>query len=100
MGPIAPPCGRPQIVNLTIENRRRELAVRIDRRAFPQEQPLERQLRMVRVAVRTRGVRIAITRLVQCVDDGRRELPAWVREVIDRLAKPGLEDPLRSLNLV
>jgi hypothetical protein len=55
MGPLAPARRRPQIVNLAVEHRLRELAVGVDGRSFPQQQALEGQLGMTRVAVRAGG---------------------------------------------
>src|SRR5687768_1442644 len=99
MRPLAPPCGRPQVMYLTVEDGRRELAGGIDRRSLPQEQPLERQFGMCRIAVRARGIGIAVAGLMQRADDTGSEMSSRIREVIDRHAELGLQHLLRSLDL-
>src|SRR5919106_442356 len=100
MRPLAPPCGRPEVMYLTVEDGRRELAGGIDRRPLPQEQPLERQLGMCRIGVWARGVAIAVAGLMQRANDAGGEMPSRIGEVIDQLAKLSLQHLLRPLDLL
>src|SRR5688572_7467199 len=93
MKAIAFPGGRPQVVRLAVEDRGREFAITVDRRALPEEQPLDRQRRvaLARVAVLARGIGKLVAGAGDRVDHARVELPAGVGEVRDRFAQARFE---------
>src|SRR5687767_13974749 len=79
--PLALPRGRPQVMRLAIENRGREAAIRVHRRSFPSQQPLDRQGAMLGDTVLACGVRESITSLRHRLYHRARELPPGVCEV-------------------
>ena len=74
-------------MRLAAENARRKTAVGVDRRALPEQQPFDRELRVPRILVRARGVGELVSRDVEGIDDWWREMAAGIRKVVNRLAE-------------
>src|SRR5436309_6842607 len=91
MHPFALPRRRPEVMRLAAEDARDELAVAVHRRSLPEQEPLNRQERMPWLVVAARGIREAIAGARHGFDDPGVEVTAWIREVIDALAKPALD---------
>ena len=70
-----------------------------DRRAFPQQQALDRQRRVAMVLMRAGGIAEPIACALQRLDVARRELPAWIGEVHNRRADVIFDRAFRSFQL-
>src|SRR5215831_20359793 len=87
-------------MRLTTQDARRKLTVGAHRRSFPQHEAIDGQRRMPWIAMFAGGIPESISGSRHQIHDLRRELPARIGEMQNRLTEALFEVALRTGNLL